>query len=114
MLNINAAGEDVTAISNTTGGEMPTIAAGTIASLTTKGTLGLLSNSTGTAVVLSTLVANGDIYPWNGQTTGIVISGNVLTIQAGQGVGNIFVGGDFQTLTAQRRQQSHSRHLRRN
>lgn len=96
VLKIVATG-DVTAITNATpGGELPIVeAAGTIGTLLSHGTLGMAKSTTGEAVNPSAILADGNTYPWNHQSIGIEASGNVLLIEAFQGIGNVFVHGDI-------------------
>jgi hypothetical protein len=100
VLEVNAAGEDVTSIENNTAGEITTVLAATIGTLFGNGAIGIAKSSTPEAVNPSEVLADGNTYPWNGQSIGIEATGDVMTIESNQAVGNIFVHGDLGAVVA--------------
>jgi hypothetical protein len=86
-----------TSISNTTGGEIVNLAASSIGTLSSNGSIGIdLEHNTPAEIMPNAVVEN--TYPFNNQHYGIVVSGSVVSINAPQ-VGNIDVGGAIGSVT---------------
>jgi hypothetical protein len=118
---------DVTSIiNNTPGGEITSILAHSIGTITSLGTVGLAKHNTPEIVnpseqlKMSLTLATparprfgnrdvvafpvpidiGNLYPWVQQSIGVVALWNIMSITAGQGLGNIAVNGSIGTITA--------------
>jgi hypothetical protein len=110
---------DVTEIENNTPGEITTVSAATIGVLSSHGSIGLAATtSTGTAILPTEVLGlfqtwdpvnnkpvagaagPGNVFPWNQQAIGVVTTGDVLIIEAYQGVGNVDVVGDIGAVVA--------------
>jgi hypothetical protein len=82
---------------NTPGGEIVNVNAASIGTITGSDPIGSsLDHTTAAALLPNAVVLNA--FPFNGQRTGVVVSGTVGTISL-PSVGNISVGGDIGTMT---------------
>ncbi|QNN22524.1 hypothetical protein HED60_09650 [Planctomycetales bacterium ZRK34] len=92
-------GGDLNVIANYTfGGEIVNVDATSVDSLISFGSVGLAESTAG-----GTLIAQGVInntFPYNQQTTGIQVSGNVRRVVSAMGVGNLMIGGSVNAITA--------------
>ncbi len=85
-------------ITNNTHGEIVSVTAASVGTIRTTGRLGVPRSSTG-ALVNPITVINA-VYPFNQQSTGINISGDVVNIYASEGLGNLMIGGTVQRIHA--------------
>ena len=89
----------------TQGGELGGIEVGSVGTILSEGTIGLLRSSTGAALLPSNNffaigIAPGNTFPFVAQSSGVVVASNVYNIQAYQGLGNIFVEDSAEFVTA--------------
>ncbi len=81
---------------NTPGGEIVNVTAGSIGSLNGGGAIGSnISHNTAAALLPNKVVLNA--FPFNGQRTGVVVSGSIVNVNLAS-VGNISAGGDIGTI----------------
>jgi hypothetical protein len=81
---------------NTPGGEIVNVNAASIGTLTGSGAIGTnLSHNTAAALLPNTVVLN--TFPFNGQRTGVVVSGSIVNVTLAS-VGDISAGGDIGTI----------------
>jgi hypothetical protein len=109
---------DVDEIENNTPGEILSVSAATIGTLFSAGSIGLASTTTPTAIITSQAMAGvqswndannnptpgtgtlGNTAPFSDQGFGVTTSGDVQSITANQGVGNIIVAGTIGSVVA--------------
>jgi hypothetical protein len=82
---------------NTPGGEIVNLTAGSIGTLTGSGNVGVdLQHDTPAAILPTAVISN--TYPFNGERTGAVVNGSVVTVSLPI-VGNLDVNGSVGTLS---------------
>lgn len=81
---------------NTPGGEIVDVHAASIGALNGGGAIGLnLAHSTAAALLPNAVVSNN--FPFNGQRTGVVVSGSIVNVSMAS-VGNLIVNGSIGTI----------------
>lgn len=85
-------------IINNTAGEIVNLNIASVSTLGSVGSIGLAESSVGGTLIANSVINN--TFPYNQQTTGIVVSGNVYRIAAHLGVGNLMVGGSVYSIRA--------------
>ena len=111
VLDLSISGSLIDNIANNTpNGEIANIdlltPGASIVSLSSIGTIGLLSSHTGAVVTTSTglgtapLFPDADTFPFDLQSTGIYAGGDILNIRSGGGLGNISVDGSINSIVA--------------
>lgn len=95
-------GTQIDRIVNTTDGEIVSITATSVGHIATHGALGVPMSHTG--MLLNPRQTRDDqvfdTYPFEQQTTGINISGNVVSIHSDMGLGNLLLGGNVNVINA--------------
>jgi hypothetical protein len=91
-------GGQFTTISNRTGGELVSVTATSIGNLVSDGRIGVPRNTTGMGVMPITVVT--DVYPFDSQRTGIVVAGDVVSVRADEGLGNLIIEGTVGSINA--------------
>jgi len=83
---------------NTTSGEIVNLTATSIGTFTSDGDIGLSRSSTGAEI--HPIATVEDTFPFNGQRTHVAVSGDIVSIASRRGIGNVVVGGNIGSLTA--------------
>jgi len=96
VLEVN--GGNFTTLGNFTPGEIVNVNADTIHRLISYGSIGLAETSVGGTLIANNVINN--TFPFNQQTTGIMISSHVSHVAARMGVGNLMIGGSVDTIRA--------------
>jgi len=91
-------GSQINVIENQTGGEIVSVTAQSVGAIRTYGRLGVPKTHSGALVNASTVI--NDVYPFSLQSTGINIAGNVVFIEAREGLGNLMIGGSVAEIHA--------------
>lgn len=102
------AGGNVTTIANNTLGEILSVTAGNIGTLSSLGDIGVAVPVATPAAVLPTNVLFGNAYPFIGERLGVTVTGSIVNLTAAGAIGNVSVGpgsildtvGVIQNLTA--------------
>lgn len=95
---LDIVGGQFTTISNQTGGELVSVTATSIGNLVSDGRIGVPRNTTGMGVMPIGVIT--DVYPFDSQRTGIVVSGDVVSVRADEGLGNLIIEGTVGSINA--------------